>query len=279
MRRLEEAGIGDARRNVEWMLGDLLHTGRAMLYAYPERPVPAGVAAAFEGLVERRLRREPLQYVLGYADFFGLRLRVSPAVLIPRPETEQVVEEALRLVAPVPAPRVLDVGTGSGCIALALKHRRPDAAVYACDLSDAALDVARQNADAHRLDVAFFQADVLAPAFADAAPGGLDLLVSNPPYVVRDEAPSLAPEVRDHEPDLALYAGDDPLVFYRALARHAPALLAPDGWVVFETHATYGAAVCALLEGAAFRDVALRQDLAGHPRIATARRPAGDATA
>lgn len=264
--RLEAAGVEDARRNAEWMLGDVVHTSRAMLYAYPERTVPPEAAAAFEAMLVRRLRREPLQYILGHTEFFGLRLQVTPAVLIPRPETEQVVEAAL---ARLPAGgRVLDVGTGSGCIPLAIKQARPDATVYACDVSEAALDVARANAAAHRLDVTFFEADVRADAFAQEAPGDLDLLVSNPPYVTDADRDDLAPEVRDHEPALALFSGADPLLFYRLLTDRAGMLLAPGGAVVFETHAVHGAAVCDLLRAAGFADVTLREDLAGRPRIA-----------
>lgn len=271
VRRLEAAGIEDARRNAEWLLQDVLSSSRAMLYAYPERPVPPEARAAFEALLMRRLRREPLQYVLGHADFYGLRLRVTPDVLIPRPETEQVVEEVLRLLAPVPSPRVLDVGTGSGCIPLAIKHERPDAEVFACDVSERALEVARVNAAAHRLAVTFVQADVLAPAFAERMPHELDLLVSNPPYITRREASSLAAEVRDFEPHLALFAGDDPLVFYRAILRHARALLVPGGFVVFETHAEYGPAVRDLMAASGFAETTIRADLAGRPRIATGR--------
>ena len=268
VRRLEAAQVAEARRNAEWLLGEVLHTGRAMLYAHPERPVSPEAAAAFEAMLARRLQNEPLQYVLGHADFYGLRLQVTPDVLIPRPETEQVVEEVLRLLGAVPSPRVLDVGTGSGCIPLAVRHERPDAEVFACDVSPAALAVARTNAAAHRLDVAFMEADLLAPDFPARVPARLDMLVSNPPYVAQDEAAELASEVRDFEPHLALFAGDDPLRFYRALVRHAPALLAPGGYAVFETHAAYGEDVCALLAAAGFGAVTLRRDLAGLPRIA-----------
>lgn len=271
IRRLEEAGIPDARRNVEWMLGDVLQTSRAMLYAYPEREVPAAAVRSFEAMLERRRGREPLQYILGYTDFYGLRLHVTPDVLIPRPETEQVVEEALRLLTPCVAPRVLDVGTGSGCIPIALKHERPDAEVAACDVSSAALRIAGANAARHRLPIAFLQADVLAPDFSAGMPGRLDLLISNPPYVAAGDAAALEPEVRDFEPHLALFSGDDPLRFYRALVRHAPALLVPGGFAVFETHPEYGGAVRELMRAAGFQDVALKDDLAGLPRIATGR--------
>lgn len=271
---LTAAGVDDARRNAEWMLEDTLGVGRAGLYAYPDAPVSAATAAHVLTLVARRRAGEPLQYILGHADFFGLRLAVGPGVLIPRPETEQVVEAALARVAGIPAPRVLDVGTGSGCIALALAHARPDAEVVGCDVSLAALAIARANAARLGLDVRFVEADLLAPAFAAAVPGSLDLLVSNPPYIPDREAATLGTEVRDHEPALALFAGPDPLRFYRVLADHAAGLLRPGGHVVLEGHPDHAHAAGELLAAAGISDVAVAIDLAGRPRIVSGRRPA-----
>ena len=266
--RLEAAGVADAQRNVEWMLEAVLTCGRAQLYAHANEPVPPAAAAAFEAMLVRRARREPVQYILGHAAFFGLRLRVTPAVLIPRPETEQVVEAALALLQGWSAPHVCDAGTGSGCIALALKHRRPDACVTACDL----LAVAAENAAAHNLDVAFFRADILAADFSERVPEDLDLLISNPPYVPPGE--TLDPEVAAHEPPIALFTDADPLQFYRALVQVARRRVRPGGGVVFETHAAYGGDVGGLLEAAGFEAVRVLPDLAGLPRIATARRRA-----
>ena len=270
--RLQEAGIEEARRNAEWLLEEGLGASRVEILARPEAPVSTGEALQVEALVARRLRREPLQYVLGHADFFGLRLRVTPAVLIPRPETEEVAEEALRRLDGRETPWALDVGTGSGALALALKHRRPDAEVFACDVSEAALAVAADNAERLGLAVSFVQGDVLDPAFGHDAPPSFDLVVSNPPYVPETERATLAPEVRDHEPAEALFVpGDDPLVFYRTLAARAPDLLKPGGWLVVETHADHGEAVRDLFAGAGLREAALRRDLAGRPRIVSAR--------
>ena len=267
VRRLEAAGVPEARRNAEWMLEEVLGCGRAMLYAWPERPVPPEAARRFLEMTARRERREPVQYVVGHTDFFGLRVRVTPDVLIPRPETEQVVEAALERLEGRAAPRLLDVGTGSGCIALALRHARPDAEVFACDVSRAALAVAAGNARALGLAVTFLHADALAPDFPARVPGPFDLLVSNPPYVPPGEAASLAPEVAAHEPHRALFTDADPLQFYRALARHARPLVIPGGALVFETHADHAAAVRDLLVEAGFADVRLENDLAGRPRI------------
>ena len=271
--RLEGAGVDDARRNAEWLMEEVLGVTRAALYAYAEAPVSPDEARHAEVLLARRLRREPIQYVLGHADFFGLRLRVAPAVLIPRPETEEVAEEALRRLDGLAAPWALDVGTGSGALALALKARRPDAEVFACDVSESALALAAENAERLHLDVVFFQADVLDPAFAHAAPPAFDLVVSNPPYVPEAERAALAPEVREHEPPGALFVpDDDPLLFYRALAARACDLLKPGGWLVVETHAEFGSAVRGLFERAGFAGAVLRRDLSGRPRIVSGQR-------
>ena len=299
--RLAQAGVDSPRRTATWLLEAALSVTHAALLAMPDAPVASACAARFAALVRRRAAREPLQYVLGHADFYGLRLRVTPAVLIPRPETERVVERALALIADAAAPHVLDVGTGSGCIACAVAHERPTARVVGCDVSADALAVARANADALGVPVTFGAADLTAPDFPaqiralDARPssaprdgatrdgatrdgatrdgaGGFDLVVSNPPYVPDAEAGTLAPEVRDHEPPVALFTGADPLVCYRALARHAAALLRPGGHLVTETHADYAADVAAVFRDAGLADVGTERDLAGRPRLARARR-------
>ncbi|HMB93411.1 MAG TPA: peptide chain release factor N(5)-glutamine methyltransferase [Rhodothermales bacterium] len=273
VQQLEQGGIDEARRNAEWLVGEVAGHSRARLYAYPEREMTEAQLEILRSLVARRLQHEPVQYIVGHADFYGLRLHVTPAVLIPRPETEQVVETALAWLAEQSAPRVLDIGTGSGCIPLAFKHERPDAEVFACDISEEALVVARRNADEHGLAIHFFLADVLGGAFLDVAPGNLDLLISNPPYVALDEAESLARHVRDHEPHLALFAGEDPLLFYRVIIRHAAILLAPGGLLIFETDAYHAEEVVALMQASPFEQVALNKDLAGLPRIVRGQRP------
>ena len=272
--RLAEARVENARREAEWLLADVLGRSRALLYAQPSLTVAPEEARVFRERLRRRIRGEPLQYVLGHADFFGLRLAVTPAVLIPRSETEEVVEEALRRLAEVPHPRVLDIGTGSGCIALAIQAERPDAEVHACDVSRDALTVARTNAATHDLEVQFFHADVLEAAAHQVLPRSLDLLVSNPPYVPDDEAATLPVAVRDHEPATALFSGGDPLRFYRLLARLAPRLLTPGGHLVLETHADYAGEVAALLREGELSEVAIMQDAFGRERIAAGRRPA-----
>lgn len=272
--RLTEAGVDDARRNAEWIVEEATGAGRAALYARPEVVVEPAEAALVARYVACRASGEPVQYVLGHADFYGLRLAVTPDVLIPRPETEEVVEEALRRIRAVEAPWVLDVGTGSGAIALAVKHERPGAEVFAVDVSPGALAVAAGNAERLGLAVTFVEADALRPAFVADVPPTFDLVLSNPPYVPEAERAGLQVEVRDHEPGTALFVPDaDPLVFYRALAGHADTLLKPGGWLVAETHADLGRSVGALWTEAGLADVEVRPDLARRDRIAVGRRP------
>ena len=279
-RRLDAAGRDAPRRVAEWLLMDVLDCDRGRLYARSERPVPPAAAARFEEMVDRCVAGEPLQHVLGYTSFRGLRIEVSPAVMIPRPETEEVAGAALTASETVERPRVLDVGTGSGCIALALKHERPDAVVHGWDVSAGALAVARQNAERLGLDVRFAEVDLFADAEPAALDGPLDLLVSNPPYIPDDEADTLPAVVREYDPPEALFAGDDPLRFYRRLADRAPVLCTPGAAVVLEAHADYADAAADVLRRAGLRDVAVEEDLSGRPRILTARVPApGDSGA
>jgi release factor glutamine methyltransferase len=271
VRELEAAGIDHARRNAEWLLAAVLDCSRAALYAYPERPMSAADRTRFQDMIARRTRHEPLQYIIGHEEFYGLRMQVTPDVLIPRPETEELVERVLGLIDGRPAPRVLDVGTGSGCIALAIQHERPDATVMACDVSAEALAVARRNAQAHGLDVDLREADLLSDAFAMQLPGTFDVVVSNPPYIPDDEAPTLSSEVRDHEPAQALFTGGDALRFYRALIAHAPALLAEEGWLALELHTDYAEAVGGLFNASMWSSVTIHEDLSGRPRMVLAR--------
>lgn len=273
--KLRRAGVQNARLNAEWIICEVLHCSKASLYADLDVPMSGDQLGAFEEMVRRRQEGEPLQYVIGYTEFFDLRISVGPAVLIPRPETEQVVEQALTLLEGTASPRVLDVGTGSGCIALAIKSHRRDAVVWGCDVSASALDVAAANAAANELEVELLELDALSSEFPLEAPQELDLVVSNPPYIARAEASGLQREVRDHEPHLALFAGDDPLVFYRKLVDDAQSLLIAAGWLVLETHAEYGSAAEEIVRVAGYREVSLVRDYAGRPRILIARSPRG----
>lgn len=255
------------------MLSDILGSDRAQLYAHPERSVPAEAAAQFEAMVTRRVEGEPLQHILGYASFYGLEFQVSPAVMIPRPETERVVDRVLAFIEGREAPRVLDVGTGSGCIALTIKHERPDAEVHACDVSPDALAVARSNAEALGLDVQFWDVDVTALDASQRLPAEVDVLVSNPPYIPEAEADTLPPVVRDYDPDIALFSGEDPLHFYRLLTDLSQPLCTPGGHVVVEVHAEYATETAALMREAGLVGVSVEDDLSGRPRIVRGRRP------
>lgn len=272
VQRLVAAGIDDPRRNAECLLCEALGISRAGLYAASGEWVELAAAMRFQETLARRLRREPLQYILGYTEFMGLRMTVTPDVLIPRPETEEVAAAALARLGAWKTPVILDAGTGSGCIALAIKKARPDAEVYACDVSEAALAVARRNAAAHDLAVTWIEADMLGEDLPDTIPAGLDLLISNPPYVPEEEIPTLSEEVRGWEPCAALIAPGDPLVFYRRLAQHGLRMLREDGWIVLETHADYGELVRRILKKAGYEGVCLEKDMAGRDRIAMGRR-------
>lgn len=249
------------------MLTEVLDCDRARLYAHPERPVPPGPAERFEAMTERRVEGEPLQHILGHASFHGLQLQVSPEVMIPRPETEHVVERALACIEDTERPRVLDVGTGSGCIALALKHERPDASVHACDVSTDALSVAQANARALELHVRFLEADVSADEIPRRVPRNLDLLVSNPPYIPDAEADTLPAVVREYDPAVALFVGEDPLHFYRSLSDWGQELCVPGASVVFEVHPEYAGEVVGLLRRNEFAEVRREDDLGDRPRV------------
>jgi release factor glutamine methyltransferase len=231
---------------------------RAWLIAHDGDALGASAVADFASLCSRRAAGEPVAYLVGRKEFFGLDLQVDRRVLVPRPETETLVEWALELLPQDAAARVIDLGTGSGAIALALKCRRPRALVEAVDRSAAALEVARANAASLRLDVAFREASWLANAS-----GRYDLIVSNPPYV-RDADPHL--EALRHEPQAALAAGTDGLDDMRAIARQSPAHLQPGGWLLLEHGWDQAQAVRQLLTTAGFTAVATRTDLAGIDR-------------
>lgn len=218
----------------------------------------------------KRLRTgEPLQYVLGKVEFHGLKLYVGPSVLIPRPETEELVDLIVRSAQRPPA-RILDVGTGSGCIALALKKAFPSAEVVGLDVSIAALAMAQRNAELNGLQVEWMECDVLRTT---PPPGPFDLIVSNPPYVPRMELESLASHVRAHEPHLALFVDDvDPLLFYRVIGRAAHTHLAPHGELWFEGHHIHSPAVGRVLQDIGFAHVHVIDDLSGSPRFIHAAR-------
>ena len=248
----------------ELLLCHVLDTSRALLMAHNTDAVDEEKADQFRQLILRRKADEPLQYLLGTANFMGLELLVTPAVLIPRFDTERLVEKALQLVESLEAPAMLDVCTGSGAIALALQHDKPKAVVYAGDLSSEALAIAAQNNARCGLSVQFRQGNLLEP-FSDLR-GRLDLLASNPPYITTQEMGELPGDVLQ-EPRLALWGGDDGLYFYRKITASAVDLLKPGGWLIFEIGWTQGDAVQKLLEDAGFEKIELIKDWQGLDRV------------
>jgi release factor glutamine methyltransferase len=269
---LEAAGLASARVDAEWLLAGLLGVGRAAVRLELAEPVPAPIAERYAVAVRRRAGREPLQRILGWEDFRGVRVRLTNAVLVPRPETEMLVEWALALL-PEPGDRrllAIDVGTGSGCIACALACERPDLDVIAVDVSPAAAAVARDNARA--LGVAERVRVVAADLLECVRGPRADLIVSNPPYLPTATVPELEPEVRAHEPRLALDGGPDGLALIRRIAATARRCLKPSGALALETAGDAQAeAAAALLRGARLQAVAVRADLAGVDRFVAGR--------
>lgn len=231
---------------------------RAWLLAHDHDALPAEVQTQLEALLQRRLAGEPIAYITGFKEFFGLRLQVDARVLDPRPDTETLVEWALDLLPEGCTQRVLDLGTGSGAVALALQHQRPSCSVTAVDASADALTVASANAQRLNLPVRFVQSDWMA-----AVPGTFELIVSNPPYVA-DSDPHLA--ALTHEPLQALTSGADGLDDLRHIVAQAPSRLAPGGWLLLEHGWDQAQAVQALLASARFESVQSRRDLAGTER-------------
>jgi release factor glutamine methyltransferase len=257
---LAAAGIDTARLDAEVLLASVVGTDRSGLYARLRDPADAR-STRFHELVARRARREPLAYIVGHKEFYSLDFIVAPSVLIPRPETEHLVEVAVAHVAQRPHPRICDIGTGSGCIAVALACALPQARIVASDISLPALRVARQNAVRHEVGdrVRFVAASVL-----DAVRGGFDAIVSNPPYL--SPADTRSPEL-DWEPESALTAGPSGLDMVAAIVAAAPALLAPGGLLAVEIGAGQDVDAMALARAAGLESVTVTPDLAGIPRV------------
>ena len=269
---LEAAGVASPRVDAEWLLAGLLGVGRVAVRLDPGGAVPEPLAERYADAVRRRARREPLQRILGWEEFRGLRVRLTDAVLVPRPETEVLVEWALALMPARGARRLLavDLGTGSGCIACALAAERPDLDVVAIDVSPAAAAVARENANALGLAA---RIRVVATDLLDGVRDlGADLIVSNPPYLPTGLVPELPPEVRTHEPVVALDGGADGLALIRRIAASARRALRASGVLVVETAGGVQAtAAAALLRTEGWVQVAIRADLAGVDRFVAGR--------
>lgn len=263
--RFERHGIASARLDAELLATRAFGRTRVELYTHFDQPLGDPELAAYRDLVQRRMAGESVAYILGRKEFWSLDLQVDARVLVPRPDTETLVEQALELLKATPdkgrPPRVADIGTGSGALALALKKERPGDEVFAVDVSPDALEVARGNATRLGLDITFLQGDLVS-----TLAGPFDLIASNPPYIPSQDIAGLSPEVR-REPILALDGGVDGLVLVRRLASDARKILAPGGALAMEIGAGQAVSVMEILRGEGYANVGSRRDLAGIERV------------
>jgi release factor glutamine methyltransferase len=269
--QLTAAGCDTPKLDAEVLLAHALGQERTWLYIYPTAPLLPAAVELYAAYVTRRVQREPVAYIVGHQEFFGLDFRVSPRVLIPRPETELLIETALTLAPPIRPLTVVDVGTGSGCIAITLARHLPDAHFTAIDISPAALDVARQNAIRHDVSqrIDFLPGHLLAPVTTP-----VDVIVSNPPYVSRPylHAESTMPEVRHYEPRLALDGGPAGLDLIETLLAQAASRLNPGGCLLVEIGFDQGQAVTQLARSQfSPAEIELKTDLAGLDRLLVVR--------
>jgi len=262
---LSEKGVENARLESEWMLAFVTGYDRVGLYVNFDQPLTDSELAIYRGMVARRAKREPLQHILGTQEFCGLEFIVTPAVLVPRHDTELLVDEALKRVEA--AKRVLDIGTGSGCIAVALAKSLSSASVTAIDISVDALAIANLNAEKNGVSVDFRQGSIFEPVAGER----FDLIVSNPPYIPTSEISTLQPEVREFEPLLALNGGADGLDFYRCITKQAPEHLNPVGWLMIEVGIGQAESVRELLGASGFFDIFTANDSGGIERVVAGR--------
>ena len=266
---LRTAGVPESRREAGSLLAHVIQKDRTFLISHAEEKLEPHTVHEFRDAVERRAAGEPLQYIKGHQDFYGRAFRVTPDVLIPRPETELLVEAALELMN---GSRFCDVGTGSGCIAVTLLCERPDCQAVGLDVSPAALAIARENAGAQRVDqrIEFLVSDCFDALAENTA--RFDLIVSNPPYVAADVVAGLQREVKDHEPMVALSPGADGLSIIKRLIRDAARFLRKDGHMLLEIGFDQSEAVSELVSHSEFDLVEIRPDLQGIPRIVVLRK-------
>lgn len=259
-----------ARADAEFLLLQILGKDRAWFVTHLDDELPGDNAARFVELIERRRKGEPIQHITGEAEFYGLPFRVTPDVLIPRPETEHLVEKALELALGFNAPRIVDIGTGSGAIAVSLAHKLPHAAMTAIDFSSVALAIARKNAARNLVEerIRFLEGDLLAPVAGEQ----FEIIVSNPPYVPTADRATLSVEVREYEPALALFAGEDGLEVYRRLIPASFAALVPGGFLLLEIGYGQSPAIAAILAQCGFEQIDFIPDLQGILRVACAQR-------
>lgn len=262
-----ETGIPSPQAEAEWLLAGILQTNRSGLHQQTEQRLSLTQQHHLAQYLTRRLQREPLQYILGACEFFGYEFQVSPAVLIPRPETELLVEKVVDLFHSKKEATLIDLGTGSGCIAITLALQLPNAQVVAMDISKDALKIAEQNAIAHGAAerIHFLYADMCDASTWHELPQ-FDCVISNPPYVLADERAELQPEVRDYEPAAALYVEGDGLQFYRAVIEFCAQHLRRRGFVACEMASPRSAAIAHLFDTSSFTSVEIISDYSGFER-------------
>lgn len=258
---LAEKGIENARLEAEWLLCEVLALDRVGLYLNFDKPLQENELAAYRAMVSRRAQREPLQHILGNQEFMGLEFKTTPAALIPRNDTEILIHEALRVAGD--ARRILDIGAGSGCVAIALAKSLPEAAVVSVDISPAAIALAIDNATLNSVSVDFRSGSLFEPVVGEK----FNLIVSNPPYIPSGDIHGLQPEVRDYEPRLALDGGADGLDFYRQIIAVAPTHLFSDGWLLVETGIGQAGMVRELFTHAGFSAIYTAEDTVGIDRV------------
>lgn len=264
---LTEKGIENARLEAEWLLCEALSLNRIGLYLNFDKPLQDAELVTFRSMVARRAKREPLQHILGTQEFMGLEFKTTAAALIPRHDTAVLVAEALK-VAP-DARRVLDIGSGSGCVAIAIAKNLPEANILSVDVSPEAIELARLNSVRNEVQVDFRQGSIFEPVKGEL----FDLIVSNPPYISAADIEKLQPEVRDFEPRIALAGGADGLDFYRQIIPSAPDHLTPGGWLLLEVGAGQSEEVTEIFANNSFSAIFSTKDPAGIDRVVGGRIP------
>jgi release factor glutamine methyltransferase len=262
---LRKSGVENPELEVSLLLSKALGINTVDIYTYPKKEVELDKVKEFKRLLERRLKREPIAYILGEKEFYSRSFIVTPDVLIPRPETEILVEEGLNIIRNISCPFVLDVGTGSGCVAVAIGCECENARIFATDISSGALWVARANSKRHRVakKISFICADFLI-CFKEQS---FDIVLSNPPYIAESDFYKLESDVKDFEPKVSLLGGKDGLNCIKKIVSQAGRVLKNEGWCIIEVGANQSERVSEIFEGIGFKDVSIVKDLSGIERV------------
>lgn len=271
--KLRSAGIDRPRTNAELLLGAVLNKSKVDLYLNKDRILTSAEIEKFSGYIKERISHRPLQYIVGTVEFFGLEFKVDKRVLIPRPETETLVEVVIERLADRQNPKIVDLGTGSGAIAISLAANLENPFVYATDVSPDALELAKENASRNKVEsqIEFLCGDLLEPIKKRNLEGQIDCVVSNPPYVNKDELESLPREVKDYEPIVALTSDKDGLLFHKKIIESSPNFLKKGGLLALETALGQAGKVADLIRHSkAFDSVEVRKDLGGIDRVVKA---------